>query len=58
MPIKKNDKTSLDEIEDGPDLLGCSVFVNDVILKTAMDLINNPKAMIAEGGSLMLKFIF
>ena len=58
MPIKKNDLCILDEIEDGPDLLGCPVFVNDVILKTALDLINSPKAMIAEGGSLMLKFIF
>ena len=33
-------------------------FVNDVMLATALEQCNNPKAMMAEGAALLLKLAF
>ena len=33
-------------------------FINQEILSTALIFCNNPKAMVAEGASLLLKFLF
>lgn len=42
----------------GHPLLSDKTFVNSVVLKTAMSFCNDPKAMIAEGAGLLLKFLF
>lgn len=42
----------------GHSLLSDKSFVNNVVLKTAMSFCDDPKAMIAEGAGLLLKFLF
>ena len=39
-------------------LLNDNDFVNKVMLGTALDFCNSPKAMMAEGGALLLKLLF
>lgn len=39
-------------------LLTDKSFVNDVIMQTALNYCNNPKAMMAEGSGLLFKLIF
>jgi hypothetical protein len=39
-------------------LLTDKQFVNEVIMQTALNYCNNPKAMMAEGSGLLLKLVF
>lgn len=43
---------------DDHERLNDEAFVNDVMLGTALEFCNSPKAMQAEGGSLLLKLLF
>jgi hypothetical protein len=48
----------LAHMPDNHEFLKDKTFVNEVIYKSAMIFCDNPKAPIAEGSGLMLKFLF
>lgn len=48
----------LRHIPDGHPLLQDKEFINNIVLKSAMNFCNDPKGMIAEGAGLLLKFLF
>ena len=48
----------LSKIPENNAVLNDPEFVNNEVLSTALIFCNNPKAMVAEGSSLLLKFVF
>lgn len=46
------------KLPDNIPILNDPEFVENVLMKTALAFCNSPKAMIAEGGALLLKLIF